>query len=357
MGLDNKKSSSNDKYKTWLFLEGLLDVIVSCLYRVLVSLNDILRLGKLRLFILKVCTYFFNKLARYYVKYFDQKKNKNQLGALWPVVSIGILVNLIFDFSFNFFLVLRSLNNKISWLSNIAVLGLAYAYMVLSSAESFYVNSVSWYGILNGGFDDTAFRAYLNVFFVCVGLLEAIISSLYFIVTTNMTLLYGAPICFLLYFLPPFLQKYVDASVITNCVTVNEEATFKSSWYKLIAYYVVIANVLGLCFQISSFIANIASGLPWLTPVMVMHLSVAFVAFFVLHTLLTNGYTWAQYLFGVNFLGKGENLDLNTKKSTATGSNELNLGLEKDTTVINKKNNLEEELDPYYKTGAMNNEY
>ena len=285
-----------------MFYVGILDVLVSCAYRVVISLHDVIRSATLNTFIVKLVTYVTNKTSRYYVKYFDQKNKKNNLAILWPIALAGIITNLIFDFTVNFITVFRSLNNKISWLSSSIVIGLSYTYMFFSSMDSCYQNTVSWYGILNGGFDDSAIKFAQNAFFVGVCLLEAIVSSLYFVVTTEMTLIWGVPICILLYFLPPFLQKYIDLSVIKNCVSNGKEATYDYPLYKLTAVYVVLANLIGLGFQLSSFTANISSGLPWLSAAMVMNVAIGFVVFYIVNALVCSGYTWAQFLFGVNFV-------------------------------------------------------
>ncbi|MEE2769507.1 MAG: hypothetical protein VX835_00290 [Pseudomonadota bacterium] len=319
----DKKTNSYSNIKYWLFFEGILDVVVSCLYRVVATLNDVLKNNSINTFVIKLTGYFTNKLSRYYVKYFDQKNKVNHSNHFWPIAMSIIVLNLIFDFSYNFYFVIRALSNKISWLSNIMVLCLAYAYMILSSLDSCYSNSVAWYGILSGGFDDSSIRFSLNIFFALSGLIEAILSSLYFMVTTEMTLLWGMPICILLYFLPPFLQKYIDASVITNCVSNSEDATYNFPMYKMIAGYVVLANLIGLCFQLSSFTANIASGLPWLSATMVTNVGIAFVAFYVLHVLITNGYTWAQFILGVNFVDKPKISNINPVKNNPVSANIL----------------------------------
>lgn len=298
---DNNNSKTKFNFRLWFFLEGVLDVVVSSIYRVFVRLNDALRGNNLSGFILKITTYFINKISRYYIKYYPPQSPKKNSTIMWPVALSLILINLLFDLTFNFYFVLRALNNKISWLSQFALLTLAYAYMVFSSLESCYSNSIAWYGILNGTFDDSSIRPVLIIFFYAVGIIEAILSSLYFLVTTQLTLVWSIPVCILLYFIPPLLQKKVDNTVQINCVS-NATYTNNSQYNTILAFYIVTANIVGLLFQISSFTANISAGLPWLSMMAVTAIATGLIAFYVIHILIKDSYTMLQYIKGVNFI-------------------------------------------------------
>lgn len=284
-----------------LFCWGFLDVVVSSVYRVVANVNDIIKHSSVRIFIFKIFSYTLNKTARCYAQCFPQKNNKNNIWHYWPIVILLVITNLIFDFSYNFLYVFRALNGRLLWLSQRMVTTVAAFYMLFSSLDSFYSNSISWYGILNGGINDAMIRPFLKVFFLCVSILEAMICSLYFLVTTQMSLVIGGPICFLLYFLPPFLQKFVDASVRTNCTGKSKQENYNHPFYRFLGIYVVFATVIGLFFQISSFIANIASGLPWLSTPMVFNIALIFVVFYIVNTVITAGYTWGQFIYGVDF--------------------------------------------------------
>ena len=315
------KKKSNASYYTNLirlvmFIEGILDVVVSCAYRLILRLNEAIRQKNVFGFVVKMVTYFANKISRYYIKYYppkDQNHSFSRSIIMWPVAATIVLINLVFDFTINYFIVYRSLYNKISWLNPATIVVLSYAYMILSSLESCYSNSISWYGILFGGFDDQNIKNIITVFFVCVGLLEALLSSLYFLITTKMVLAWAIPACILLYFIPPFIQKFVDGYVLTKCVGQTEQAKFDTFYNKVTAGYIVTANVIGLVFQLSSFTANISAGLPWLSFATVTTLAYWFIGFYVFHALLTNSYSMMQFLYNVDFAaqwidgGRGEN--------------------------------------------------
>ncbi|MDG2347905.1 MAG: hypothetical protein P8L77_00370 [Gammaproteobacteria bacterium] len=303
------KKKSNASYYTNLirlvmFIEGILDVVVSCVYRLILRLNEAIKQKNIFGFVVKMVTYFANKISRYYIKYYppkDQKQSFSRTIIMWPIAASLVLINLFFDFTINYFIVFRSLNNKISWLNPAIIILLSYTYMIMSSFESCYLNSISWYGILHGGFDDQKIKNVITVFFACVGLLEALLSSLYFMITTKMVLAWAIPACILLYFIPPFIQKYVDGYVLTKCVGHTKQQKFDTLYYKIIAGYIVTANVIGLLFQLSSFTANISAGLPWLSFVTVTTLAYWFIGFYVFHALLTNSYSMMQYLYDVDF--------------------------------------------------------
>ena len=319
-----------------MFIEGILDVVVSCIYRLILRLNEAVKQRNMLGFFVKMITYCANKISRYYIKYYPPKNKKEITRSmiLWPIAAIFILINLIFDFTYNYFVVYRSLHNKIAWLNPLVIIGLSYAYMVISSLESCYSNAIAWYGILQGGFNDASIKVWINVFFVCVGLLEAALSSLYFMITTKMVLVWAIPTCILLYFLPPFIQKFVDGNVQMKCVGNSQEEKKDSLYNKIIAGYIVTANVVGLIFQLSSFTANISAGLPWLSAAMVTTLAYWFIGFYVFHALLTNSYTMMQYLFKVDFaadwiesiFGKSSPAPTHNNGSTSSEFNKNKLG-------------------------------
>lgn len=303
------KTKSNQNYysdlvRLAMFIEGIIDVIVSCAYRLILRLSEAVRQKNIFGFVVKMVTYFANKISRYYIKYYPPKNQKGDLSRMmimWPIAAVLILINLIFDFTINYFIVYRSLYNKISWLNPATIIFLSYAYMIFSSLESCYSNSIAWYGILYGGFNDQNIKNVITVFFVCVGLLEALLSSLYFMITTKMVLAWAIPACILLYFIPPFIQKFVDGYVLTKCVGTTKDKPKDTLYNKILAGYIVTANVIGLFFQLSSFTANIGAGLPWLSFTTVTILAYWFIGFYVFHALVTNSYTMMQGLYDVDF--------------------------------------------------------
>lgn len=292
--------------KKWLFIESLIDVFVAFLYRIVASLRDILRAINPFQYIAKFIAYLINKSVRAYTQFYPPNKGEKKsqhLKYLWPIGLALMAGNLVFDLFYNYQYVFRILNGAFAWLTQPMVAVVASMYMIFNSLSSLYSNTLSWYGISYGKLNLSRYESLISLFIILTSLSEATIASLFFMLTTQMNFLTGIPFCIILYFVPPFMQNYVDMTVRTNLISQQKENELsKNTWVLFIALYVTSAQVAGTCFQIAGIMKMLNLNLSWLAPATLSSIGVGLVAFFAIQAIISSSISWGQFIWGVDFL-------------------------------------------------------
>lgn len=292
--------------KKWLFIESLLDVFIAFLYRTLASLRDILKSLNPISFIAKLTAYLINKTARAYTQFYPPHKSEKKskyLKYFWPFALVLMAGNLVFDLFYNYQYIFRILNGAFIWLTQPMVIMVASMYMFFNSLSSLYSNTLSWYGISFGKLNLNRYESIINIFIILSSLSEATINSLFFMLTTQMSLAVGIPFCIILYFIPPFLQNYVDMTVRTSLISQPKESLLtKNTWILFIALYVTSAQVVGTCFQIASIMVMLNYNLGWLSPATLSFIGIGLVSFFAIQAVISSSISWGQFIWGVDFL-------------------------------------------------------